>query len=286
MSNAFSLDVSVVIPVLGPQPLLARAVASALINAQVGEVIVVDDGSPEPIELAADTRLKILRRQRNMGAAAARNAGARQAGGVWLAFLDADDIWLPGKIDRQLQALEEDTTGAKGAVCAFSFHRGGRRATSRLPPERLGFDAALCGAHFGLGSTMLVLRAAFLQSGGYDESFGRHEDWDWLLRFTKTAHFVTISAPLTEISHGYRAQPQAVTAALEKLERSALAAALTGVQRRKFRAALALERASLALTQKKRIAAAQSLLLSAANRPIWTVQALLARLISGAVPGV
>jgi glycosyltransferase involved in cell wall biosynthesis len=285
MSGGFSRDVSAIIPVLGPQPLLARAVASALAQAHVREVIVVDDGSPEPVELASDGRLKILRLQQNKGPGAARNAGARLASGAWLAFLDADDVWLPGKTARQLDALSADATGAQGAVCAFAFHRGSRRVTARPPAERLGFDEALSGAHFGLGSAMLVSHTAFLRSGGYDESFLRHEDWDWLLRFARTAHFVTVSEALTEISHGYRAPAGAAGGALDRLEEMTLASALTPVQRRTFRAALALERASLALTQRQRRAAVLQLLRSAANRPVWTIQALLTRVISGSIPG-
>jgi glycosyltransferase involved in cell wall biosynthesis len=83
-------DVSAIIPVLGPQPLLQRAIESVLANPGIRELFVVDDGSFDPLALAAHPKLEIIRHDRNKGAAAARNTGARAAKCEWLAFLDAD----------------------------------------------------------------------------------------------------------------------------------------------------------------------------------------------------
>ncbi len=116
--------VSVVIPLYNKQRTIARAVAS--IRAQTmtdWEVVVVDDGSTDAsaAELAAcggaaDPRFRCVR-QANAGPGAARNQGARLAAGKYLAFLDADDEWLPGHLQHAVQALEgEGGDGGQGGV--------------------------------------------------------------------------------------------------------------------------------------------------------------------------
>jgi glycosyltransferase involved in cell wall biosynthesis len=98
--------VSVVIPTYNSRRLLESALAGVWAQTfQDFEVIVVDDGSTDATQawLAGqrDPRLRVVA-QSNQGAAAARNAGARAARGEYLAFLDADDLWLPDKLERQM----------------------------------------------------------------------------------------------------------------------------------------------------------------------------------------
>ncbi len=102
--------VSIVIPFYNEVPLALRAARSALnqIDAQV-EVILVDDGSTENVEpikalAAQDPRVSLVR-QTNAGPAAARNQGMNKAAGSYVAFLDADDLFLPNKIARQLDLM-------------------------------------------------------------------------------------------------------------------------------------------------------------------------------------
>jgi glycosyltransferase involved in cell wall biosynthesis len=103
---------SVVIPTWNRARLVCEAVESALF--QTGgdvEVIVVDDGSTDGtsaiVEQRFGRRVKLLRMPRRSGVGAARNAGVRQATGDLLAFLDSDDLWLPGKLDAELTILEQ-----------------------------------------------------------------------------------------------------------------------------------------------------------------------------------
>lgn len=102
--------VSVIIPAYNAEAFIADTVRSALDQTYRDlEVIVVDDGS-------ADGTLKALEQfqgrvrvhaQANGGVARARNAGVRLAAGSWIAFLDADDLWLPGKLERQEARLRD-----------------------------------------------------------------------------------------------------------------------------------------------------------------------------------
>ncbi|MDT5063192.1 MAG: hypothetical protein QOH63_3651 [Acidobacteriota bacterium] len=102
---------SVVIPTWNRAHLVGDAIESAL-SQRAGqvEVIVVDDDSTDDtadvLARSFGTRIRLLRSPRRRGAGAARNAGARLASGELVAFLDSDDLWLPGKLDAELRALE------------------------------------------------------------------------------------------------------------------------------------------------------------------------------------
>ena len=97
--------VSAIIPAYNADSFIREAVDSALGQTHTDvEVIVVDDSSTDDTAsvLQSYGERIIVHRQPNGGVAAARNAGARLASGRWVAFLDADDVWLPTKIERQL----------------------------------------------------------------------------------------------------------------------------------------------------------------------------------------
>ena len=105
--------VSVVMPAFNCGKTIGQAVESALCqNVPLELLIVVDGPSPETEEAlmpwARDGRVRILHNGRNLGAAASRNRGIRAARGKYVAFLDADDIWLPGKLEKQVRLLEEN----------------------------------------------------------------------------------------------------------------------------------------------------------------------------------
>ena len=281
-----TFKICAIVPVLGPQPLLQRAVTSALSNSEVCELVVVDDGSPAPLDLMPNPRLRIIRHDANKGPAAARNSGARAAKSDWLAFLDADDVWDQNKSKTQIDALKSDLSGALGAVCAFGFQRGAKQVVCRPPGPRLEFGHALKGARFGLGSTMMISRAAFLKSTGFNEDYPRYEDWEWLLRILKAGHFLTQREQLVTITHGYRAKPSVALRALSRLEKSVRPNGWPPSQLRDFTAAIALERSSLQLSGKQRLAAAWSILAAMRHGPAWVPQAVFKRITSGSVPGV
>lgn len=106
--------ISVIIPAYNAEASIAEAVESALLQTYAPlEVIVVDDGSTDGTARLVENRFGssvVLHRQRNGGASTARNAGMRLAKGDILAFLDADDLWLPMKLDAQMSALAQFPT--------------------------------------------------------------------------------------------------------------------------------------------------------------------------------
>lgn len=104
--------ISVIIPVYSGSHLLDRAIRSALCQEVPLEIIVINDCSAEDVDaVMAPYRdheaVVYLKNARNMGAAESRNRGVAQAKGRYVAFLDADDYWLEGKLSKQLALLEE-----------------------------------------------------------------------------------------------------------------------------------------------------------------------------------
>jgi glycosyltransferase involved in cell wall biosynthesis len=187
--------VSVIIPAYNASGTLARAVESALSQTRPpDEIIVVDDGSadrtPEVARGFGD-RLRYLR-QENAGAAAARNRGVAEAAGDWVAFLDADDWWLPHRLQRGMEIA--------GRQASLQWVGGGyARLTGDQPqPVRVAgasyasllkdgayfedyFQAALAGACFSTCS-MLIRRSTLVEAGGFDPRLHVAEDVDLWMR--------------------------------------------------------------------------------------------------------
>ena len=164
-------DVSVVIPVHNGEPFVCESIASVLQQtAGCREVIVVDNLSSDRSREAVAARYGgavVLASEEQPGAAAARNRGARMACGAWLAFLDADDVWLPTKLERQIEAL----AAQPGVDLAFThcreFHHPGlaeeERARLACRPQPYPWVAA---------SSMLLRREAFRRVGDFPDVRG------------------------------------------------------------------------------------------------------------------
>jgi glycosyltransferase involved in cell wall biosynthesis len=188
------MRISVVIPVYARQESAVRAIHSAV--AQTGpwtEIVVVDDASPIPFavppDLARDTRIRVLRNERNVGASAARNAGVAAAQGNWIAFLDSDDIWLPDKIRSQAAFAATDQSQRPDPLVLYAsgfrqINQRDGKTLDRLPLSSSDSRDFASGCWFSPGSTALVSRSAFDRIGGFDIDLKRLEDLDWALRLS------------------------------------------------------------------------------------------------------
>jgi glycosyltransferase involved in cell wall biosynthesis len=105
------MNVSVVVPTRNRSALLAMTLRSVLRQQDIDfEVIVVDEASTDDTRAVVaaldDTRVRVIRHEMPLGVSSARNRGAAEAVGDWLAFVDDDDLWAPDKLARQLQAAQ------------------------------------------------------------------------------------------------------------------------------------------------------------------------------------
>ncbi len=138
--QGYALPVSVIMPAHNAASVLERAVAS--VQAQTfadWELLIVDDASGDgTLALAqrmavADPRIRVFEHPKQKGAGAARNTALSNARGRYIAFLDADDAWLPEKLDRQLTHLAE--TSAPLGYSGFWRVSGQKRHAVQVPPS-------------------------------------------------------------------------------------------------------------------------------------------------------
>ena len=172
--------ISTIIPVHNGARYLAETICS--VRGQTlppAEILVVDDGSTDAsaaIARAFGSPVRVLT-QANLGPAAARNLGVAHATGDHLAFLDADDLWLPDKLVRQVQVMRDDPAceAVLGRVANFISPE-----LDKSQAARLAKTAAQSG-EFAIGA-LLIRRDAFLRVGWFNTRL-RHGDFiDWWAR--------------------------------------------------------------------------------------------------------
>lgn len=195
-TSAAGPAVSVVIPAYNAESCVGRAIRSVLAQTHpVREVIVVDDGSRDTTAgvvqgFSAPVRYVY---QPNAGVSAARNHGIREASGDWVAFLDADDEWLPEKLKRQMELLTA-RPNLRWCGCRPAYVTAGEPTPAEIPASLRDvlresaaipfFDSVRRGLVFQT-SGVLVQRAVLEEAGGFDEALRVNEDRDlwWRIAF-------------------------------------------------------------------------------------------------------
>jgi glycosyltransferase involved in cell wall biosynthesis len=194
--------VSVVIPVHNAASFIEEAVESVLCQSvRPHQIIVVDDGSTDGTADILRTfggRIQVTS-HRYGSAAASRNAGVARADGAWVAFLDADDVWLPEKLERQLALTADDRVGL---VYTDRFNIGSRGnlpgIQSDIQPPYSGdvfLDVLVHGNRITL-SSVIVRTALFRALGGFSETLRNAEDWDLWIRLSESHHVAVCLEPL------------------------------------------------------------------------------------------
>ncbi len=191
--------VSAIIPVYNGAATIAEAIDSALAQAVDGlEIIVVDDGSTDSTRIILEgygTRIKVFA-QSKRGVSAACNAAVDVSSGRYLAFLDADDIWLPGRIAKTVAALERNHK----AQLAFSDYLIRDHPSQRL--QQIAFDRApsmqnMFEHWMPIARTVVTMRRkAFERSGGFPEGIRWGEDIYLWLCVREYGEFEYIAEPL------------------------------------------------------------------------------------------
>lgn len=183
--------VSVIIPTYGGSDSLIRSVDSVLSQTYPDfEVIVVDDNNPntdarkkteqQMEKYVGNAQVKYIKHEHNKNGSAARNTGYRNSDGEFLCFLDDDDVFLPGKLQKQVAYLNEHPE--LGACYCWRRQR----------------NMEICGTYTGdlskqlldltftpTTSALMVRRSCYESLNGFDESYRRHQDYEFMLRFFK-----------------------------------------------------------------------------------------------------
>jgi glycosyltransferase involved in cell wall biosynthesis len=194
--------ISVVIPTHNRRELLLCTIASVLAQEATDfEVVVVDDGSTdgtsEAIRVLNDRRVRLLRNDRPIGVAAARNKGTEAANGSWIALLDDDDLWSPEKLRRQLAAA--DATGRRWIYTGcVEIDQCGRLIGGDPPPSTETLVANLRDRNLmPAGSSNVLVRADLLrEAGGFDVRLRLIADWDLWLRLAPLGPPACVQLPL------------------------------------------------------------------------------------------
>jgi len=217
--------VSVVIPAYNAAWCLRRAINSVLQQDYRGfELIVVDDGSTDETASIADSygrRLRLIRKS-NGGLSSARNAGIKNAQGGYVAFLDADDWWLPGKLRLQADLMDDhpelvfcstttEVHSPEGELVQL-WQCGTIRTTALEEIFRVNAFVA------GSGSAVMAKKSALIEAGGFDETLRSLEDIDMWMRLAAIGGYACIDTPLTAIEK----RPDSMSGNLEIMRHSAI----------------------------------------------------------------
>ena len=219
-----SRRVSVVVPCYNAERYIGATLDAVL--AQTGaelEVIVVDDGSRDGSAARVERdypQVRLIRRA-NAGVAAARNTGIEAATGDWIAFCDADDIWLPGKLAAQFEAMD----AVPGCRMSYTAWHVWPSAEPRPEPGLLaeleaaaGDEARWRGATGWLypellldcvvwTSTVMMSRPLLAEIGGFPTDLRIGEDYDLWLRASRVTRIERVARPFAL----YRQHPQSIT---------------------------------------------------------------------------
>lgn len=209
MPTAFQPSISVIIPVYNGADYIRGAVESVLHQTRPPEeIILVNDGSTDASENVLreleekNATVRVIN-QTNMGQAAATNAGAAQAHGTLLAFLDQDDHWLPEKLARQLPLFEQPNVVlvyTDAHITQEGRGRTGRTVFGRVTPIRGHALPHLLFGNYITNASVIVRTNVYRAAGGLstDPHFHRIQDYELWLRLARQGEFDFVTEPLVE----------------------------------------------------------------------------------------
>lgn len=201
-NGALPANVSAIIPCFNNEDVLARTLQSIESQSlQVREVIVVDDCSrnfqaTENVIAQFNERLsiRVIRNERNRGASAARNAGVAAATSKYIAFLDADDVWLPDKIRLQYEFMESAGAVISGHFYAPEMDSVDMSLITLTPPVSPVTQWHFCAGNLFATPTVMALRASFVK---FDPGLMRCEDHScWIDNLAQNGNAWLIQVPL------------------------------------------------------------------------------------------
>ena len=185
---------------------------------------VVDDGSTDGTTAWLNEAYPQVRliEQRNQGVSAARNTGIRNASSEWIAFLDSDDVWLPNKLEKQMNLL---MTHPDSRICHTEerwFYKGKERPVANNYRKKGGWIFKDCLPRCAISpSTAVIHKSVFNDVGLFDETLPACEDYDLWLRICSRMPVLLVDEPLIE-KHGGHGDQLSAERGLDKYRIRAL----------------------------------------------------------------
>lgn len=219
--------ISVIIPLYNKEGSIAQALDSVMAQeCQDFEVIVVDDGSTDGgaavVENYGDSRIRLVR-QDNAGVSAARNKGIEEARGEYVAFLDADDVWLPGFLS-EIVALQKEFPQCRAQATNYVFNSNGVKSPTILRKIPFGgergvlvnyFEVASCSHPPVWTSAVCIERRLLQEIGGFPVGIKSGEDlltWARVAVRTDWAYSVRAMAQFNVEGYGISERPKRIPA--------------------------------------------------------------------------
>jgi glycosyltransferase involved in cell wall biosynthesis len=200
-------SVDVVVPTRERPEQLRAAIASALAQDYPGRIriIVVYDQSKPDERLADDDRVRVMSNSRTPGLAGGRNTGISASEAEMVAFCDDDDVWLPGKLRAQVEAMRA-APGSEFSSCGIVVDYDGRSNDRLVGRDQVTYEDLLVSRMVMVhSSTFLADRSVLLNGIGLlDEQIpgSQNEDWDLALRASRRRPIVHVDEPLVRVAWG------------------------------------------------------------------------------------
>lgn len=190
------VKVSVIIPTFGIPLYLKKTIDSVLQQTLVDfQLIVIDDNNPNTKARAQtqnlvksyvdkDNRVCYFQHEFNKNGAAARNSGLSIATGKYISFLDSDDEYMPNRLQLCYDAMEHSSNDVAGVYTGCEFRKKGRSYLKYLEVKSGNFliETLACKFMFCTGSNIFVRKSVVEELNGFDETFIRHQDYEFLVR--------------------------------------------------------------------------------------------------------
>jgi len=204
--------VSVIIPTYKRNDSLKRAIDSVLKQTYENyEIIVVDDNDEDSVfrlsneklmkEYSNNKKVVYLKHKKNLNGAAARNTGISYSRAKYIAFLDDDDEFMEKKLELQVKKLEKLDKSWGAVYCNYSIFRKNRLIfkNRKNVSGNLMKDLLLKDVKIYAGSTLLVRKRVLDELNGFDTTFNRHQDWEFLIRFFRKYKIGVVNQNLVKI---------------------------------------------------------------------------------------
>lgn len=188
--------ISVIIPTYGKPVFLKQSIESVVNQTfKDWELIIVDDNNPETDErrntevivesfLKRDSRIQYIKHERNKNGAAARNTGFAVAVGEYISLLDSDDEYLPTRLQKCFNIMDSAPKNFAGVYTGCEYRKGGKTFSIVKDVKSGNFltETLACTFQFCTGSNIFVRKRVVDELQGFDETFLRHQDYEFLVR--------------------------------------------------------------------------------------------------------